>query len=90
MNHKHAYQRLSDDAVFCGDCGDIKRSEPPVCTLPHYPVYPYVPYVPWWQPVPAQPWRWEVTSGTVTTGSIVVGSTALYPGDAAVTYTVES
>jgi len=34
--HKHTYQRLSDDAVFCRDCGDIKRSEPPVCTLPHY------------------------------------------------------
>jgi len=84
--HKHTYQRLSDDAVFCRDCGDIKRSEPPVCTLPHYqptwiyypPIYPTV--VPW-RPTTVPYW-YTVSSGTSDTRLLSDGSS--------ITYTAES
>lgn len=78
--HEHDYRRLNDAAVFCRGCGDIKTAEPPICTLPHYPIYPIYPYVPpviyptvpWWRPS----WEptWTVTNGTVDTGNTVVVS----------------
>ena len=67
--HEHDYRKLSDEAVFCRGCGDIKHSDPPICTLPHYqPSWIYVPPVyptvrPW---TPTYPW-WTVTSGVTPT-----------------------
>lgn len=89
--HEHDYRKLSDEAVFCRGCGDIKHAEPPVCALPHYPiVYPYVPpvvyppvYVPPWRPN-VYPW-WTVTNGTVETGF----TTHEYPAGTSVSYTAD-
>jgi hypothetical protein len=79
MEHEHDYRKLSNNAVFCRGCGDIKSVAPAICTLPHYPVYPYVPSVTWpWSPY--RPWnpptyRWDVSSGTVTNRDIEIGNT---------------
>lgn len=60
MSHQHAYKKLSDVAVFCSGCGDVKSAETAgVCLLPHYPTYyPFypAPYVRPWSPT-VYPWQ---------------------------------
>jgi len=79
--HRHKYQRLSDEALFC-ECGEVKYVVAPVCTRPHwygtyYPVYPYV-------PTPTAPFIWG-TSTTVANPTI--GSVTYALPDDNVTYT---
>lgn len=88
MAHEHDYRKLSDEAVFCRGCGDIKTAEPAFCTLPHYPIYPYIAPMVW---PPNAPWTPTPWWGTTTTGSVtVLGTTTGYPAGAQVTYTADS
>lgn len=88
MSTRHAckFQRLSEVAIFCAVCGEIKVADPEAqCTRPHYP-NPYW----WWQPytVPTS-YPWTVTTETFTTGDVGIGSTyAASPDDTNVTYTL--
>ena len=91
MKHEHKFQRLSDEAIFCG-CGEIRTATPPPihsCGCSHWHVYPYVP--PTVYPyTPTYP-TWIVTSGSVTTGDVSIGSTFDALGhDENVTYTLTS
>lgn len=83
--HKHEYRRLSDVAVFCAGCGDIKTAQ---VAMPVYPYYParWWPYTP-----PPTPYVWPtVYWGTTTSDPIGSGASTFDAADPNVTYTLSA
>lgn len=64
-DHQHEYRRLSDEAVFCRGCGDIKTAEVARCALPHWqPTWVYVPPIYPTYPQWTSPYPWTFTTVT--------------------------
>lgn len=78
--HEHKYQRLSDVAVFCPSCGDVKAVQA-FCPRPHYPTYPIYPTYPnwpnWWSPTPIWPTITYTGTGTLESETTFIGGANL-------------